>query len=99
MRDLDIIGYREYGTIKTEDHKPVGFTAEKIQKCIELLKHPKFAYTRWKDYGISVYVKDETSPTGVINAGGIPHELEFLIKEFQKFGAPLSPTEDLRTGR
>ncbi len=97
MKEADIDGYLEYGTIKTKDHKTVGFTPERIQKVIELLKHPKFAYTRWKHYGIQVYVKDATSPTGVLQAGGIPLELEFLIKEFQKYGAPLSPTEDLRT--
>ena len=97
MKDADINGYLEGGTIKTNDHKTVGFTPERITKVIELLKHPKFLYTRWKDYGIQVYIKDDKSPTGVILAGGIPLELEFLIKEFQKYGAPLSPTEDLRT--
>jgi len=99
MREKEIKGYQEWGTIKTDDHKTVGFTPEKIQKAIELLKRPDFLYTRWKNYGIAVYVKDQDSPTGVRNAGGIPHELEFLITSIQKYGAPLSPTEDLRTAR
>ena len=99
MKEADVNGYLEGGTILTNDHKTVGFTPERIQKVIELLQHPKFRYTRWKNYGIAVYVGDDESPTGVRNAGGIPHELEFLIKHFQKYGAPLSPTEDLRTAR
>jgi len=99
MKEAEINGYLEGGTIHTNDHKTVGFTPEAIQKAVNLLKHPKFRYTRWKNYGIAVYVGDDESPTGVRNAGGIPHELEFLIKDYQKFGAPLSPTEDLRTAR
>ena len=97
MREKEINGYQEWGTILTNDHKTVGFTPKRVQEVIELLKHPQFAYTRMKNYGIAVYVKDSSSPTGVINAGGIPKELEFLIKEFQNYGQPLSPTEDLRT--
>ena len=99
MKEADVNGYLEGGTILTNDHKTVGFTPERIQKVVEMLKHPKFLYTRWRPYGIQVYIKDENSPTGVILLGGMPHELEFLIKDYQKFGAPLSPTEDLRTAR
>ena len=97
MKTSDVNGYLEGGTIKTIDHELVGFTPERIHQVINLLKHPKFLYTRWKNYGISFYVKDETSPTGVRNAGGIPHALEFLITDYQNYGSPLSPTEDLRT--
>ena len=95
MKTADVNGYLEGGTIKTADHKTVGFTPEAIQKAIELLKHPKFAYSRWKNYGIAIYVRDDESPTGVRNAGGIPHELEFLIKDYQKYGQPLQGLEAL----
>jgi len=99
MKEAEVNGYLEGGTIMSNEHKTLGFTPERIKRVVELLNHPKFLYTRWKEYGIQVYIKDEDSPTGVILAGGIPLELEFLIKRFQKFGAPLSPTEDLRTAR
>lgn len=45
---------------------------------------------------ISIYGRDDKSPTGVSLIGGIPNELEFLLYAFGKTGQ-LSSTEDMRT--
>lgn len=97
MKTSDVNGYLEWGTIKTNDHKTIGFTPERIKEVIAKLRHPDYLYCRSRYYGITIYVRDNESPTGVIGIGGMPHELEFLVDLFHPNCGPLSPTEDLRT--
>jgi hypothetical protein len=90
--------YSEMGLIRNAStHKVEGITPEYLKKVIGHLTSPSFSYTRANTYGIAIYHKDDKSPTGVINVGGLPYEYEFLIERFQKFGSPLSPVEDKRT--
>lgn len=94
---VPITGYVQGGTIHTADHQEIGYTKATVEKAIKIIKNPNFLYARWKKYGIQCYGRDNTSPTGVINIGGIPNELEFLLTALGKTSS-LSPTEDLRTG-
>ncbi len=89
--------FLEGGYIKdrNSDYKIVAITSESLRTAIEQLRSPKFAYTRAKNYGIAIYHKDNDSPTGVINVGGISSEFSWLVDLFSK--GTLSPTEDLRT--
>lgn len=90
--------YQEMGAFKEEgSHKQLGITFEYLQTIIEQLQSPNFAYTRWKNYGIAIIHKDDKSPTGVKNVGGLPKKMAFLIKAIRGDDRTLSPTEDLRT--
>jgi len=97
MKTIEV--YEQSGTFFTTDHKQIGYSPDMIKGIVDLLSSPNFAYTRAKNYGIAIIHKDPKSPTGVLNVGGLPYELEFLIAKSQKYGSPLSPTEDLRTAR
>lgn len=89
-------GYIEFNEIYSSEHEKLGYTTQSIKRCIELIRHPKFMYSRQTRYGISIYAKDETSPTGVLMIGSIPAELDFLLYALGKTGQ-LSPTEDKRS--
>jgi len=95
----NIEGYIQYEKIRSLDHKLLGMTTKGVQNLIALVTSNKYLYSRQRYKGsIAIYWRDNTSPTGVIQAGSFPVEFEFLLKSFSKTGA-LSPTEDLRTGR
>jgi hypothetical protein len=93
----DFSGYIQFGAIHARpDHDVIGFTADLIKKCVEAITSEKYLYSRQKNGYISLYGKDDTSPTGVHLIGGLPNELEFLLYAYGKTGQ-LSPNEDLRT--
>ncbi len=89
-------GYIQFGEIFTDKHEKIGYTSDQVQKFIACITSPNYLYSRQKNGYISIYGKDETSPTGVSLIGGIPDEMEYLLKVFGKTGQ-LSPTEDMRT--
>jgi len=91
-----IVGYIQFGTIHSDDHKVVGYTKENILRIARILTDERFLYCRQNIYGIQCYGRDDKSPTGVSLIGSIPCELHDLLYAFGKTGA-LSPTEDLRT--
>lgn len=89
--------YLQFGTISTQStHEIIGFTADYVRTVIGYITAPNYLYARQKNGYISIYGKDDTSPTGVCLIGGLPNELEYLLAAFGKTGQ-LSPTEDLRT--
>jgi hypothetical protein len=89
-------GYIQGNEIRDAEHSIIGFTADTIKRCIDLVRRNDFSYARQQNGYINIYVRDNNSPTGVSLAGGIPNELEFLVSTFNKAGV-LSPTEDKRT--
>lgn len=91
--------YLERGMIhEADDHETVGITPQELQRVIAMIKHPDFLYARTRNYGTSFYKRDNTSPTGVIEFGGVSNEFSFIVDALTHIG-PLSPTEDLRTAR
>ena len=93
----DFNGYIQFGEIKARPgHDTIGFTADFIKQIIACITNPAFAYSRQKNGYISIYGRDDNSPTGVSLIGGLPNELEYLLYAFGKTGQ-LSPTEDMRT--
>jgi len=97
MESKHFSGYMEGGNIYEEGQaKVIAVTPGKVEKMIALIQNPRFAYSRQTNYGIAIYHHDPESPTGVINAGGIPNEFEFLLYRLGRTGQ-LSPTEDLRS--
>ena len=90
--------YVEYGNIKdkNDNNAIVGITAEHLQSVIKDLRNPKFAYARYRNYGITIYHFDSNSPTGVKSVNGIDNSFMWLVDEFAKIGV-LSPTEGLQT--
>ena len=87
--------------------------AEHPYKYRKALQDPRVAYTRFRTYDsrgfgkgyVSIYFKDSSSPTGVLQEIGIASEIhEEIYNELLATGklssrlSPLSPTEDLRTG-
>ena len=93
--------YVENGVIKNAlTHEEIGYTAEYIQKAIQLSENPNVSYTRGFDTKgnspkISFYgfgqKKDGTFWDYVSELGYFSYKLRFLIKKPSL--APLSPTE------
>lgn len=93
----EFTGYIQFGKISGRlDHDTIGFTADFIKQCIASIIDPNYLYSRQKNGYISIYGRDDSSPTGVMLIGGIPNELEYLLAAFKKI-SQLSPTEDMRT--
>ena len=89
-------GYIQFNRISDSNHNTIGWTSEAFEKMINIVNHPDYAYSRQKNGYINIFIKDNSSPTGVTLLGGIPNEMEFLLKVFGRTGQ-LSPIEDLRT--
>ena len=89
-------GYIQFEEVRDDAHALIAFTAESVKKAVEAITSPLYLYSRQKKGYISIYGRDDKSPTGVSLIGGIPNELEFLLYAFGKTGQ-VSTTEDIRT--
>jgi len=90
----------EYGSIKDKNTNcdVIGITSEHLQNVISDLKSEKYAYSRYRDYGITIYHYDNESPTGVKAVNGLDKSFMWLVDSITKIGV-LSPTEGLCSSR
>ena len=71
---------------------------EEYQRTLEMIKSEKFAYSRDKGHYCNIYHRDDTSPTGVRNAGGCSsYKLADHIAHILGKSTSLSSTENLQT--